>query len=318
MNPAVDGYTAAIVDETPGDALAELVRDVASVDEVIRANAALNAVLTDVAVPGRARRALLGDLLEGKVGAPAVRLCAFAAGAVPAQQVPAAISWVTNRLRQVTEHATFTEEALGHRQARERVGGYATALFEDLAVAELETLEDELFRFARIVGATAGLRSALSDRDLPVAVRRGVVDDLLSQKVHPATQRLADYAIVGGRARDVPGTLDWLVEQVAIARGWRVARVRSGQDVDADERGKLSDSLSHLVGSPVELQVTVDPVLLAGVNVEIGDLRLDATVRTRLDQLREYVTAGGWTDLGFGRAHRAPHEDEERAGTEGS
>jgi len=65
------------------------------------------------------------------------------------------------------------------------------------------------------------------------------------------------------------------VEQTAEARGWRIARVRSGQDVDQSERTKLEDILSRLAGSPVELQVTVDPALLAGVNVQIGDLQLD-------------------------------------------
>ncbi len=319
MNPAVQGYAAAVVDETADDARATLASDVAAVDDLIRRNAELRAVLTDVAVPGRARRAILGDLLEGRVGAAAARLCAFAAGAVHAQEVPAAISWVTNRLRQMVEHTTPTEELLGHREARERVGGYAAAVFEDLSVAELETVEDELFRFARIVDATPDLRDALSDRDLPAAVRRGVVDDLIGRKVHAATLRLADYAIVGGRPRDVVGTLDWLVEQVAVARGWRVARVRAGQVVDADERRELSESLSHLTGSPVELQVTVDPALLAGVNVEIGDLQLDATARGQLERLREHVTAGGWTDLGFGRAARGgQHEDDGPGGAAGA
>ena len=310
MNPAVQGYTAAVVDMTTADARAELASDVGAVDRLLRTNADLHAALTDVAVSSRARRAVVLELLATKVSEPAARLCAFAAGAVHAQEVPAAISWVANRLRQVAEQGTVTEEALGHREARERVGGYASAVFEDLSVPELESVEDELFRFARIVGATPELRAALGDRDLPTSLRRGVVDDLLAGKVHPATLRLADYAIVGGRPRDVVGTLDWLVEQVADARGWRVARVRAGQEVDAEERRVLSERLSRLAGAPGELQVTVDPALLAGVSVEIGDLELDATARGRLDRLREHVAAKGWTDLGFGRSVRSAHEEQ--------
>ena len=310
MNPAIQGYTAAVVDMTTVDARAELASDVGAVDRLLRTNADLHAALTDVTVSGRARRAVVSDLFSTKVSGPAARLCAFAAGAVHAQEVPAAISWVANRLRQVLEQGTVTEEALGHREARERVGGYASAVFEDLSVPELEAVEDELFRFARIVGATPELRAALGDRDLPTSLRREVVDDLLAGKVHPATMRLADYAIVGGRPRDVVGTLDWLVEQVANARGWRVARVRAGQEVDAEERRSLSERLSRLAGAPVELQVTVDPALLAGVSVEIGDLELDATARGRLERLREHVAAKGWTDLGFGRFGRAAHEQQ--------
>lgn len=322
MNPAVEGYTAAVLDGVAGGERAALASDMAAVDRLVRHNADLRAAMTDVAVPGRARRAVLSELLAGKLGAPAPRLSAYVAGAVRAQEVPSALSWVANRLRQVVEEEARTEEMLGHREARERVGGYAAAVFEDLSVAELETVEDELFRFAHIVGATPELRTALGNRDLPVSIRRGVVDQLLAGKVHPATLRLAGYAIVGGRPRDVTGTLDWLVEQAAAARGWRVARVRAGQEVDAEGRRGLSDRLSALAGFPVELQVTVERDLLAGVDVEIGDLKLDATARGRLDRLREHVTTGGWTDLGFGRAERELRtyggaHDEDR-GNEGS
>ncbi len=314
MNPAVQGYTAAVLDTATGPARADLVPDVAAVDRLLRRNAELQAAMTDVSVPARARKAVLAELLSGKVSDLAVRICAFVAGAVRAEEVPASISWAANRLRQVVEQGSATEELLGHRAARERVGGYAACVFEDLSVAELETVEDELFRFARIVGATPELRGALSDRDLPTAARRAVVDDLLSHKVHQATLRLADYVVVGGRPRDVAGTLDWLVEQVAMARGWRVARVRAGQEVDDEERRQLSATLSRLAGAPVELQVTVDPVLLAGVDVEIGDLEMDATARGRLERLREHVMAGGWTDLGFGRLERSAHRTVERTG----
>ncbi len=314
MNPAVQGYAVAVVEATAPAARAALAADVAAVDRLLQANAELRAAMTDAALPARARRAVLAELLSTRVGASAARLCAFAAGAVHPQEVPATISWVAGRLRQLVEGEVEVEEEelLGHREARERVGGYAAYLFEDLSVAELEAVEDDLFRFARIVDSTPELRGALSDRDLPPAVRRAIVHDLLAGKVHDATLRLVDYVTVGGRPRDVVGTLDWLVEQVAIARGWRVARVRAGQEVGDEERRRLSEALSRLVGSPVELQVTVDPALLGGVDVEIGDIRLDATARGRLERLREHVAAGGWTDLGFGRLERRAHHEEER------
>lgn len=307
MNPAVEGYSSAVVDGLAGDQRPALAADVAAVERLLVHNDELRDAMTDVTVPPSARRAVLGDVLAGKVGAGAARLCAYIAGAVHAQEVPGAVGWVANRLRHVAQGDAGVPEMLGHREARERVGGYAAAIFEDVSVPELEEIEDELFRFARTVAATPELRSALGDRELPAAVRAGVADDLLSGKVHAGTRQLVDYAITGGRARDIVGTLDWLVEQTAIARGWRVARVRSGQDVDAEERRKLEETLSRLAGWPVELQVTVDRALLAGVHVEIGDLQLDATARGRLERLREHVMTGGWTDAGFGRIEREAH-----------
>lgn|GEM_PF-28965 len=313
MNPAIQGYAAAVVDPLSADELRETAADLVSIDRLVRMNAVLRDAMTDVAVPARARRAVLEELLSDRVSAAARRIAGFAAGSAHAQEVPAALTWVANHVRQLSEGADQGGDVLGHRESRQRVGGYATAVFEDVGVPELEEIEDELFRFARIVASTPELRHALGDRDLPGQVRREVADELLAGKVQGATLQLVDYAIVGGRPRDVVGTLEWLAEQTAVARGWRVAHVRSGQEVDAEERGKLEETLSRLAGSPVELQVTIDPALLAGVNVEIGDLRLDATARGRLERLREHVLTGGWTDTGFGRLERAAHREAAQA-----
>lgn len=317
MNPRLEGYAAAVLGDVAGGERDGLAADLAAVDVLFDVNAPLRAAITDVALPGQVRRAVVEELLTGKVSPAARRLAGFGAGAVRGQEIPAAMAWLAQRARQTAEGRATPEAALGHRSSRERVGGFATAVFEELSVAELEDVEDELFRFTRTVAANPALRSALGDRELPAEVRRAVVDDLLSGKVRPATRRLAGYAVTGGRARDVVGTLDWLVERTAEARGWRVARVRAGQEVGAEERRKLSDTLSRLAGAPVELQVTVDPNLLAGVDVEIGDLRLDATARGRLERLREHVAVGGWQDRGFGSSARGAHHegtDHEGAG----
>ena len=79
-----------------------------------------------------------------------------------------------------------------------------------------------------------------------------------------------------------------------------MALVAAARDVDPDERERLSSSLGRLTGWPVELQVVVDPALLAGVRVRIGDLQVDATARGRLDLLEEHMNAAGWEDRGFG------------------
>jgi F-type H+-transporting ATPase subunit delta len=321
VNPAVQGYTAAVLDDVPPGDLPQVAAELAEVDRLLDRNAELRAVMTDVAVAGRVRRAVLEDLLRPRLGDAARRIAGYAAGAVHGQEVPAAIGWVATRARQAAEavvapggaaSGAATGAVLGYREARERVGGYAAAVYEDVTVRDLEEIEDELFRFTRTVAATPALRAALGNADLPVQVRLDVVHDLLTGKVRAGTLRLVDAAISGGRARDVVGTLDWLVEQTAVARGWRVARVRSGQEIDDGERHRLEETLSRLAGAPVELQVTVDPALLAGVNVEIGDLQLDATARGRLERLREHVAAGGWRDQGYGAGHRSAQPPADR------
>ena len=302
MNPQLAGYTAAILEgaSSTGDAARRaLASELESIEQLVLANASLNAALTDTTMRPPVRRAVMLDLLSGKVSDPARRLAAFACAAVRAPEVPAALGWVATRARHAAEGREFNEETLSLLRSRQRVGGYATAIDEDLSASELEELEDSLFRFARIVASTPELRAALVDRDLAPSARQGLVTQLLEGKVHPSALLLVRYVVVGGRARDIVGTLDWLVEQTAKARGWRIARVRAAAPIDETQRSELSDSLSGLAGAPVELQVVIDEALLSGAVIQIGDLQVDATARGRIDALREHLMPGGWDDGGF-------------------
>ena len=302
MNPTLQGYTSAVLEaagSTGGDGLRTLATDLESIEQLVLANGHLSAALTDTTMRPAVRRAVMLDLLEGKVSAPARRLAAFACAAVRAPEVPTALGWVGTRARHAADGVDFDEPPLSLMQSRQRVGGYATAIHEDLSNAELEDLEDGLFRFARIVQSTPELRAALVDRDLAPSARQGLVTQLLEGKVHPSTVSLVRYVVVGGRARDIVGTLDWLVEQTAKARGWRIARVRAAAPIDEAQQGELSDSLTSLAGAPVELQVVIDEALLSGAVIQIGDLQVDASARGRIDALREHLMPGGWEDSGF-------------------
>jgi F-type H+-transporting ATPase subunit delta len=313
VNPALQGYSAAVAEMAGPDALGGVAADLEAIEQLVLANGQLRAALSDTAVPGSSRRAVMLDILEGKVSAEARRVAAFACGVVAAQEVVTALGWLAIRMRHLAE-GQDDEPGLSLTASRQRVGGYATALHEDMSTGELESLEDDLFRFARIVAATPPLRGALTDRDLDVAARQGLVSQLLEGKVPTSTLRLVRYAVAGGRARDFVGTIDFLVEVTAQARGWRIARVTAAAPIDDAQRGELSESLGTLAGAPVELQVEVDESLLSGARIRIGDLQVDATARGRLDALREHLApSGSWEPSGFGRTNRSSTDNTEGA-----
>ena len=78
MNPTLQGYTAAVAEAAGPAALGGLAADLEAIEQLVLANAQLRAALTDTAVPGPARRAVVLDLLDGKVSPAARRLAAFA------------------------------------------------------------------------------------------------------------------------------------------------------------------------------------------------------------------------------------------------
>ena len=317
MNPALQGYLAAMEETLTADGgLADAGAQIDAFADIVEGNNALLLAVNDGSVPVPARRAVLDRLLEGKVRPEVARLVHQAVSVVPAGEVVTTFRWIGSHLDRLATRAAatavepFDEEVLGRLGSRNRVSGYAAAVFEGCTVADLEEIEDQLFRFARTVEADRRLRGALGDRDLPVAVRQEVIAKLLDGKVLPATVRLASYAARGGRARDIVSTLDALVEDAARARGWRVARVSAADAVDDGQQRDLSDALALLTGNPVDLQVTVDPDLLGGVVVQVGDLLVDSSTRHRLDELKEHVLASE-------EAYRIPGTPTRRDATDG-
>jgi F-type H+-transporting ATPase subunit delta len=283
------------------DARSEAADQLRAVADLVDASTELTLVLDDGAMPKTARRAVLDELLAGKVRHEVARLVHQAVTVVPASEVTTSFHGLAARMVEAADAARTqpaaapppAEPALGRMASRNRVWGYAAAVFESVSVQELEQIEDELFRFARTVEANRPLRTAFGDRDLPVSERQALADALLAGKVSAATGRLVAYAIRGGRARDFVATVDSLVEAAASARGWRVAKVRSADPVADDQQQQLSEALGTLTGQPVELQVNIDPSLLAGAVVEVGDLLVDGTARHRLVQLGEQFDLSG-------------------------
>jgi F-type H+-transporting ATPase subunit delta len=291
MLPKVEGYAAGVLATADAPTRTQVAGDLTSVDLAVESNPTLRGALTDTSLSSHVRAAVLADLLANKVTAVAASLAVYAARASSGQAVPATLSDLAHYANQRTHPEEHVPATLSLMAARQRVAGFADSVLDTLETAAFSQVEDDLFRWARVIEANQELRRVLVDRDASVASRSDVVRRLLEGKVAPASLRLALYVVEGGRPRDVIGSLDYLVDYVARARDWRVARVWSARALDAADQQSLAASLKRITGHDVELQVADDPSLLGGVLVQVGDLRLDATTRGRLQQLREELSS---------------------------
>jgi F-type H+-transporting ATPase subunit delta len=170
------------------------------------------------------------------------------------------------------------------------IRGYAQALFNVVsAEGELDRVEDELFRFGKVLQTNHELKQSLSDQSLEVAQREKVLEELLEGKVSPHTLGLVKFIVAQGRARQLPQILEGLSQLAAEARNTVVAEVRSAVPLDSKQRDRLEKSLSKATGKKVEVKVIVDPSLIGGVVTKVGDTVIDGTIKRRLEQLREQV-----------------------------
>lgn len=297
MHMSLRGYLTALVGDLQGDPRGRRIADdLQAVVRLISRTNDLAVVLTDFAVPRSARRAVLEELLSDRVDPVALRLLLQTVETERADELPTSLHELFESALHLYEigaaQVLATEPISTRGDWRRFAAGYATAIFEDLHVAELEETEDALFRFARIVAASPPLRSALSDSSRAVADREQLLRELLTGKVSEATLRILMLPFQG-RVRDFVGATDWLSEQAARARGWRVAVAHTARPIDEDERRELSEQLKRLIGHPAELHVLEDPDLIGGAVIEVGDLVVDASARHRLDSLEEHLLGHG-------------------------
>jgi F-type H+-transporting ATPase subunit delta len=172
----------------------------------------------------------------------------------------------------------------------ELVEGYAEALFRVVkAEGELDTVEDELFRFGKLLETNHELKQALSDQALDRARRVQILEELLGDKVTPHTVGLLTFIVTQGRARHLPQILSELSALAAAARDSVVAEVTSAVPLDERQRKDLAQALSKATGKKVEVKVIIDPSVIGGVVAKVGDTVIDGTVKTRLEELREQV-----------------------------
>ena len=151
-----------------------------------------------------------------------------------------------------------------------------------LAAAEkrgtLGDVEDELFRFGQIVDGSPELAAAIGDSTVDPARRAGLADGLLGGKTDEVTRRLAVRAVYGFGGRSFAAALTRLVELVAERRHRSIAYVTVAAPLSDDEEQRLGAKLSELYGREVSLKTTVDPTILGGIRVRIGDDLYDASL----------------------------------------
>jgi F-type H+-transporting ATPase subunit delta len=159
-----------------------------------------------------------------------------------------------------------------------------------LAVAEkegsLDDVEDELFRFGRVLDREPELSTLLTDAARPADGRVALLDQLVGNKVSPVAAALLQQSVRLPRARHLDVVSEELAELAAARRDRSVARVTTPVALSPEQEQKLTDSLARLYGRPMSLQIELDPGLLGGLVVQVGGEVIDGSVASKLAAAR--------------------------------
>lgn len=243
---------------------AALGEELLAVCGVVGGSAVLRRALADPSREGADKAALAAQVFGGKVGEPA-------------QQVTATV--VAQRWGSAADLVTALEAL-----------GVEAILAQAEAEGRLDRVEDELFRFNRIVSGDSALLTAFSDRRASAAAKGDLARELLSDKVAPETSRLAQHAVAGlGRSR-FDHAIESFLKIAAQRQDQLTATVTSAVPLSQEQQDRLVRTLSEQYDRAVHINVILDPGVVGGIRVEIGDEVIDGTIASRLDDARRRLT----------------------------
>ena len=174
--------------------------------------------------------------------------------------------------------------------ARSTARRYAEAAFEiaerddsmeawvrALAIAEERLVDPEVTRL-------------LSNPSVPATSRVEVLERIVGDDVTGAQRNLLSLMVRRGRFEQLPAVIREFLRLYRLREGIVEATVTSAAALDAAEVEALQSRLQSMTGKRIELAQEVDPELLGGVQVRVGDQLIDGSVRGRLERLSSDLT----------------------------
>ncbi|MBW0103687.1 F0F1 ATP synthase subunit delta [Pseudonocardia sp. KRD291] len=248
------------VDGASAEELSTTADDLFAVARLFAGERELRRVLADSSSPESTRVALSERVLEGQISAPAMDLVR---GLVRAR-------W------SVSINLVDAAESLARQAA--------------LSVADkdgsLDDVEDQLFRFGRILDQQSELSGLLADTKEPAEGRIGLLDRVLGDQASPVTSTLLHQTLRLPRGRHLDVAAEELADLAAARRGRSVARVRTPVALSDEQETTLADTLARIYGRTISLQIELDPSLLGGLVVQVGGEVIDGSVAGKLAAAR--------------------------------
>lgn len=148
------------------------------------------------------------------------------------------------------------------------------------------SIENELFAFGSIVGRNAEVELALSNKLASGDAKVALVESLLGGRASEETLAIARHLVRQPRGRRINELVRTAAATVADESGLQIATVTSAAPITPDQLERLQKTLSAQYGRPVGIHWVLDPQLLGGLRIQVGDDVVDGSVSSRLHDLR--------------------------------
>jgi F-type H+-transporting ATPase subunit delta len=248
----------------------QLAKELFGILGMVDSSAGLRRALTDPSRNGDEKSALVRQLVGGKVSADAAEI----AGGLASSR------WATARdIGDALETlaATVVISVAENKSAVSASG-----------ITGLEELENDLFSFNQAVASDHEVQRALSEPQASAAAKTALAEKLVPAASEEA-KVLIRQAVTQPRGIKPTRLVQRFAELAAKRQQRWIATVSVTRPLTQTQLARLQAGLNALYGRELKVNINVDPALIGGIRVQVGDEVLDASVLTRLGQLQRQL-----------------------------
>ena len=248
----------------------QLAKELFGILGTVDSSAGLRRALTDPSRSGDEKSALVKQLFSGKVSADAVEIASGLAGSrwASARDIGDALETL----------AASVVIAVAENKSAVSASG----------ITGLEALENDLFAFNQAVDASHEVQRSLSEPQASQAAKVALAEKLVPSASEEA-KVLIGQAVSQPRGLKATKLVSRFAELAAKRQQRWIATVSVTRPLTEAQTSRLQAGLNALYGRELKINMNVDPALIGGIRIQIGDEVVDASVLARLGQLHRQL-----------------------------
>jgi len=165
---------------------------------------------------------------------------------------------------------------------------YARALFEIAAQQQIVTeVEDQLKGLAGAIEKDGEILKFLGYPNIDTARKLAALKEALGGKFSDAVLNTVELLVTRGRHEDIPGVYEAYTKIAGEATGQANATVYTAKPLEDGELAKVAEQFGKIVGKSIRAEQVVEPSLLGGIQVRIGDRLYDGSLSGKLARLEK-------------------------------
>jgi F-type H+-transporting ATPase subunit delta len=164
---------------------------------------------------------------------------------------------------------------------------YAKSLI-DLAKEKglLDTVKGDIELFLNALKSSKDLSALFKSPIVNQAKKKSVINSLFSSRVHPVTMSIFNITIDKGRDNILDAVALEFIKQYNKLNGIEVATIITAAPISKEAEAGFEKVIGSLTSSKILLQTKVDPKLIGGFVVKVGDRQIDESVSSKLNKLK--------------------------------